>query len=512
MPSHLAQEWSAQWPLPAFDVALLATFFALRFIVPTAERGRIKAGVFFCGSYLVALAAIPLLRSQVAPGPHVHDWLRVLCILLFSFAAVIASGLVLFDVVLMRREIPRILRDVLHGIGYLITAAFVLARSDVDVTKVFTASVLTTAVIGLALQETLGNIVAGLALQLERDFEVGDWIRIDEKITGRIREVRWRATTVVTKNGDLVMIPNGAIARAMITNFSRPTTAHRQWVHLKAHFRHPPGRVREVVLEAVRSQGFVRADPPADVVMMDFTDDAVSYACRYWMDDFQRDDSMDSAVRSAIWYAMHRAGMEIPFPSLNVNVTEMNEERDRRKGDEEYARRVDALSRVDVFRALDAQKIDRLSRRLRMVMFGPGEVILRQGDPGDSLYVVRSGQVVVQIGFGGGPKTVATLTTGQFFGEMSLMTGESRSATVVARSDVECYIVDKEAFQEILETQPELAGTISDILSRRQVALGASSPAAMSTQAVQTNQLMSRIAAFFGIGSLLKGPRGPRDR
>jgi small-conductance mechanosensitive channel/CRP-like cAMP-binding protein len=502
MPSHLAQEWSVQWPLPAIAIALLGVFFALRFVVPADERGRIKAGIFFAGTYLASLVVLAMLHPGTPVAPHHHDWVRVLSVLLFAFAAVIASGLVLFDVALARRELPRILRDLLHAVAYLITAAIVLTRSDVDVTKVFTASVLTTAVIGLALQETLGNIMAGLALQLERDLEIGDWIKIDDKITGRIREVRWRATTVVTKNGDLILIPNGVIARSMITNFSRPTAAHRQWVFIRIHFRYPPARVRDVVTEAVRAQSFVRGDPAPDCILWEFKEDAVTYACRYWMDDFQRDDSMDSAVRSAIWYALHRAGMEIPFPSMNVNVTEMNEERDQRKQDEEYARRVDALSRVDVFRALDAEKIDRLARRLRMVIFGPGEVILRQGDPGDSLYVVRSGQVVVQIGFHGGPKTVATLTTGQFFGEMSLMTGESRSATVVARNDVECYVVDKEAFQEILETQPELAGIISDILSRRQVALGgASNDTALATQAVQKNQLRTRIAAFFGIGS-----------
>lgn len=502
MLSRFAQEWSAQWPLPVIDVALLAVFFGLRFLVPPDERGRIKAGIFFAGAYLVSLLALGLLHPTIAVDPQHHDWLRVLSMLLFAFAAVIAAGLILFDVALARRELPRILRDVIHGIAYLVVGAIVLTRSEVDVTKVFTASVLTTAVIGLALQETLGNIVAGLALQLERDLEVGDWVKIDDKITGRIREVRWRATTVVTKNGDLIMIPNGVIARSMITNFSRPTAAHRQWVHVRVHFRHPPARVREVMLEALRAQSFVRADPAPDVILLEFKEDAVTYACRYWMDDYQRDDAMDSSVRMAIWYALHRAGMEIPFPSMNVNVTEMNEERDQRKQDEEYARRMDALSRVDVFRALDAEKIDRLSRRLRLVIFGPGEVILRQGDPGDSLYVVRAGQVVVQIGLHGGPKTVATLTAGQFFGEMSLMTGESRSATVVAKNDVECYVVEKEAFQEILQEKPELAGIISDILSRRQVALGgASAEANLNTQAVQKNDLRTRIAAFFGIGA-----------
>jgi CRP-like cAMP-binding protein len=204
-------------------------------------------------------------------------------------------------------------------------------------------------------------------------------------------------------------------------------------------------------------------------------------------------------VRTAIWYAVHRAGMEIPFPSRNVNLTEMNEDRARRKDDEEYARRVDALSRVDVFRALDAEKIDRLSRRLRMLMFGPGETILRQGDPGDSLYVVRTGAVAVQIGVLGAFKEVATLSDGQFFGEMSLMTGAMRTATVVAKSDVECYIVDKEAFQEILQEKPELAGIISDILARREIALGEVPTQSVVPTAAQKSQLMTKIGAFFGI-------------
>jgi small-conductance mechanosensitive channel/CRP-like cAMP-binding protein len=498
LPSRFAHEWSAQGSLPIIAVALLAILFLLRFIVPASERGRVKAGIFFAGGYLASLVALAVFRLPV-PSPAHHDWLHLLPVLLFAFAVVIASGLFLFDVVLVRREIPRILRDLLQGIAYLITAALVLTRSEVDVTKVFTASVLTTAVIGLALQETLGNVMAGLALQLERDFEMGDWISLDERITGRIREVRWRATTIVTKNGDLLLIPNAAITRAVITNYSRPVRAHRQWIQVRVHFRHPPARVREVLVAAVKSLPFVLTDPIPDCILQDFEADAALYSIRYWIDEYERGNSMDSAVRSAIWYSLHRAGMEIPFPSRNVNLTEMNEDRARRKDDEEYARRVDALSRVDVFRALDAQKIDRLSRRLRMVIFGPGETILRQGDPGDSLYVVRSGEVAVRVGVLGASKELATLNEGQFFGEMSLMTGAMRAATVVAKTDAECYIVDKEAFQEIVQEKPELAGIISDILARRQVALGEIPALAAVPTAAQKTQLMSKIAQFFGI-------------
>jgi small-conductance mechanosensitive channel/CRP-like cAMP-binding protein len=497
LPSHLANEWSAQGVLPIIAVGLLPILLVLRILVPPSERGRVKAGIFFTGSYLVSLVVLGVFHPPVA-GPTHHDWARLLPLLLFSFAVVIVAGLVLFDVLLLRRQVPRILRDLMQGIAYLGTALIVLTRSAIDVTQLFTASVLTTAVIGLALQETLGNLMAGLTLQIERDLEIGDWISLDDKIAGQIREVRWRATTIVTKNGDLTLIPNTAITRGMIVNYSRPTTAHRQWIRLRVHFRHPPGRVRDVVLEAVRALPFVRKDPPPDCILREFRDDASEYNVRYWMDDIRGDDTMDSAVRSAVWYALHRAGMEIPFPSRNVNVSEMNDERARRKDDEEYARRIDALSRVDLFRALDAQRIDRLSRQMKMVIFGPAETILRQGEPGDSLYVLRTGTVTVRMGAGEAVRDVRTMAAGQFFGEMSLMTGAPRSATVVAASDVECYVVDKESLQAILQESPELAGTIGDVLARHQLADQEQAQITAPTPA-QTNQLLARIAQFFGL-------------
>ncbi len=502
MSLHPAQEWVSDWPLPAVAIVLLAVLLALRRVVAAADRGRLRAGVFFVGAYLVSLFAVSLffpLASPTAPAsPHLYT-LRVLYRLLFCFAAVLTTGLIVFDLILARRRIPRILRDLCQGIAYLIAGFLVLTRSEVDLSKIFTASVLTTAVIGLALQETLGNVAAGLALQVERDFDVGDWIRVDEKISGCIHEVRWRVTSLITKDGDLILVPNGLMARAVLTNFSRPTTAHRQWIFLRMHFRHPPARVREVMLEAIRSVAGIRSEPVPDCLLWEFKEDSATYAIRYWIDDFLVDNITDAEVRSVLWYAMHRAGMEIPFPSRNIHVTEMTEDRAQRKLDEDYARRVDALSRVDVFRALDAEKIDRLARRLRLALFGPGEVILRQGEPGDSLYVVRSGEVAVRLAMHGVQRDVATLSAGQFFGEMSLMTGETRSATIVARNDVECYVVSKAAFQEILESKPELAATISEILANRQVALGASTEAPRAANAQEPQQLMSKIASFFGI-------------
>src|SRR5213075_922002 len=136
MHSHLAQEWAAAWPLPAIAVALLIVLSFLRAVVDPSERGRVKAGIFFSGAYLIMVIAFGVLRRPL-PAPGHHDWLRVLAVLLLCFALVITSSLLLFDVVLKRREMPRILRDLLQGVAYLITAAFVLTRSDVDVARVF---------------------------------------------------------------------------------------------------------------------------------------------------------------------------------------------------------------------------------------------------------------------------------------------------------------------------------------------------------------------------------------
>jgi small-conductance mechanosensitive channel/CRP-like cAMP-binding protein len=498
----LMQEWIADWPLPIVAVCFLVGLVGLRGVVAREQRGRVRTGIFFAGGYLISLSLVslvfPLRSGGAAPSAYLET-LRVLNRMLFCFAAVITIGLLVFDLLLSRRPIPRILRDLIHGVAYLMTAFIVLTHAEVDVTKIFTASVLTTAVIGLALQETLGNVMAGLALQIDQDFCVGDWIRVDEKITGCIREIRWRATSLMTKNGDLLLVPNGVVARAVLTNFSRPTTAHRQWLFLRMHFRHPPAQVRETVLEAVRRVPGIRVNPAPDCLLWEFKEDAVTYAVRYWIDDFQMDDGLDAETRSLLWYALHRAGMEIPFPSRNLHMTEMTEDRALRKLDEDYARRVDALSRVDVFRALDAEKIDRLARRMRLTVFGPTEVILRQGDPGDSLYVIRSGEVAVCLEVAGRQRAITTLSTGQFFGEMSLMTGESRAATIVARTDVECYVVSKDAFQEILEAKPELAGAISQILAHRQVALGASTESTRTQPDEEPQQVLSKIAAFFGI-------------
>jgi CRP-like cAMP-binding protein len=209
-------------------------------------------------------------------------------------------------------------------------------------------------------------------------------------------------------------------------------------------------------------------------------------------------------VRTRIWYALHRANLEMPYPAHNVFVTELNKARDQRKGDAEMRRRLDALTRVHFLGPLDEPERLHVANGLRHEIFGPGETIIRVGAPGDSLYLIRSGEVCVKIGSNGLEREVAALKAGDFFGEMSLMTGEPRHATVVAKGDAECYVVDRAIFQDILQRKESLVAEIGRLLHQREMELkgeqeGLSADAAARTLA--QSALLGRIKTFFGLGT-----------
>jgi hypothetical protein len=171
----------------------------------------------------------------------------------------------------------------------------------------------------LALVALLAGLIGlgGLALQLDRTLGHGDWIKVHDDV-GRIVEIGWRSTRILTKDGDTVFVPNGEIVTGRVLNFSPPTGVHRVSVRVGFHQRHPPEEVRDALLEAVRDAPGVLEAPPPDCIMTDFADTANVYAARYWIGDFAHDVTIDSEVRSRIWYAARRAGLEMPYPIRTV--------------------------------------------------------------------------------------------------------------------------------------------------------------------------------------------------
>ena len=468
------------------------------------RKATLRTPLVLLGLYVLTVAArLPLPEGKLNRGLEVLG----LFLLLFSLARTIFVLIV--DVVVgarLSKPLPRIIRDIVQALVYLGALAIVLRDVGVEPGSLLTTSALLTAVIGLSLQETLGNLFAGLAIQAQRPFEVGDWIQVesDTRLIGRVIEINWRATTVLTLEQVELIIPNGALAKTTIRNFTKPTHIARRTVTVQAPYEISPRRVEEALLEAVQGVPGVLTQPAPGAQTRDFEDSGIAYVVNYFIEDFALRDRIDSTVRHRIWYAFKRAGISIPYPMRTVHTFAVTPESRAEETKQDTARRKAALETVDFLALLPTASLERLAALSRTCNFMPGEAVIRQGDTGSELFIVQKGELGVLVGRGDGSSVaeVARLGPGQFFGEMSLMTGEKRAATVKATTDCELVEVSKDAFQEVLASDPRLVEQITRALVDRQIALeeNLSARATRNTRAeadAKSSALLVKIRQFF---------------
>ena len=484
-------------------IVLLGAAFVL---LGESQRAKLKSPLLFFGAHVLLLGVIAVL-----PAPsRAHSAVTVLALFLLLLVIAKLAFSIFADSALIRKwaqPLPKIIRDILQALVYVAVLLITLRAAGVDPSSLLTTSALLTAVIGLSMQETLGNMFAGLSIQAQEPFRVGDWIQIDgnDRLVGRVTEINWRATKLITNEEVEVIVPNGAIAKASIRNYSRPTPSSRRSVRVQAPYDVSPVRVREAMLEALLDVPDVLAHPPPTILTEDFADHGVAYWGRFFIQDFSRRESIDGEVRDRIWFAFARAGISIPYP-IRVNY---NEEASAIRADKtvaEQARRRRALGRVDFLASLPAEDLDELSGLIGTQLFAPGESIIRQGRAGQELYIIERGEVAVSLesgGNGGDSREIARLGEGEYFGEMSLMTGEARSATVRAVGEVELVMVDKPAFQRIIGDNPAILEEISESLAKRQSELKSNAEKThpgVANLATDSHIILKRIRRFFSIG------------
>ncbi len=209
--------------------------------------------------------------------------------------------------------------------------------------------------------------------------------------------------------------------------------------------------------------------------MLDFKESYITYAARYWLTDLALTDPTDSVVRSRLYFALRRAGIPLSIPAQMLFIEEDAPERRERKRQEEEARRCEALRNCELFAPLTEQERAEVAAHLRLAPFVRGEMITKQGAVAHWLYIIRKGEAEVRVTAPGSDlsERVATLRDGDFFGEMGLLTGAPRAATLVALTDVECYRLDKDSFNDVLQRRPEVAQDLARVLARRRMELDA---------------------------------------
>lgn len=398
---------------------------------------------------------------------------------------------------LRRYTVAPLLKSIITLLIYFGAAIVLLNRLfDISIKPLLTGSAVLTGVLALSLQETMKNFFTGLWINAERIVAKGDWIRMADK-EGKVMDVTWSTTRLLSRKNNYIYIPNRLLAEGVLENYSYPVQNHVLEVDIDAGYHDPPNMVKIILTDIARDSPSVLPDPEPEVWVTTFTDFSIRYRLRVWVNDFQMVPYAKSEIQGKIWYAFRRKNVEIPFP---VRVTYNRVETNVSEEDAVLY----ALKNIEFLRPLKDDELKRVSAFSIFEVFGAGESIVRQGDTGDTCYFIRSGSVdVVFKDEGGTERFITTLKPGDFFGEMSLLAGEPRSATVIAREDTSCLVVASQAFRNVFVENPDLAEQLSELLARRSGELKEIKNIAVSEKekieaekATQKN-IMKKIKRFF---------------
>lgn len=466
-----------------------------------AKRLKSPTLVVYVSLFLYVLAAV-FSRYSVGFGRVFY----LVALTGVTLAAVQAAGVVVVDFVLARRsvKVPAIIRDILVITVFVVALFVVLGNQGVNLTAILASAGFVGIVLGLAMQDTMGNIISGLALQMEKPIDVGDIVRFDQR-EGRVTEINWRSVKLETSDRETIIVPNTMITKASLVNLCRPTMLLRRHTIVGLPYDVAPNRVKRVAEEALKRIPGVLHEPPPRALIMEYGASAIQYKITYFIEDIPRREMILDEVNTMLWYALRRANISIPFPIQDVFVHEPGQEGEGAQlRDEEFQERMELLASVPFFEPLPAADLEYLARRARVEAFAAREEIVRQGDLGASFFMVREGVAVVRgrDEESGTVIDVARLGRGAHFGEMSLMTGDRRSATVVALDDCEFLVVDREPFREVIHRSPESLERITEIMVARRMATQQELAAKRAEResmnvAEERASLASRIRTFF---------------
>ena len=435
-------------------LALLLTSLGMRQATVNRHiRGRLLLSTGLFAAY--TLAAIALNYVQLPEDTrHLIGDINPLVAAFAVINLIVALALNPWKVNRLPDRFPSIVQDSLLILLFGIVATLILRD------RILATTAVGAVVLGFALQDTLGNLFSGLAIQIEKPFRVGDWVTIGAQ-EGSVSEITWRATKLLTKAGNFVVVPNSVMAKDTITNYSVPTRQMRLHVDVGVSYDAPPNFVKSVIAEALKNASELSAARPAEIRISDFAGSAVTYRVWFWVDDFDPDDRAQDQVRSYIYYAFRRNNITIPYP---IQI-EMSPAEGGMTAAPQVAVDPRVMASVPMFAQLNESERAQLLAVGRPVLYARGEAIVRQGQAGHSLFIIRRGEASVTLA--GTTGEVARLHAGEVFGEMSLLTGEARTATVTAAGDCDLLEIDVEGFRRVVLANPSVLERVTTVTSTR---------------------------------------------
>jgi len=453
---------------------------------------RSRIGWLLAGLGLLALHWFASENRELLPRSPA-DQKRILAALLFiaclplMLFVVRAVDLFAFDFLATRRrnvQAPLLLRELVSVLLYAVLIAWALSSIfEYKVTAILATGTVVAAILGLALQETLGNLFSGIALHVDDTFAPGDVIRSGDTF-GVVEAVRWRGTRLRTFNNNLLIIPNSMLARERLEVYPNGNLNARV-LQIGIDYNVPPATVLNVLVQAASNVDGVAHAIPAFARIGGFGESSMTYEIKYHMHDYSQRDRIDADIRKAVWYALRRNNIAFPLPIRNIQRYKAPEQ----KQQPDAAEILHRLEHVDVLSPLSRAAHETIANAARVHVFSRGETIIGLGAEGDSMFIVHEGTVSVRVD----DAEVARLQPGDFFGEMALLTGERRTADVIAVTDVVAVEIAKDALEPVLD-DPALAAAISAKVAERR---GSLDSARSDAPADEQRTILSKIRAYF---------------
>lgn len=410
----------------------------------------------------------------------------------------------LWDVYFEQRRqtvIPKFLRTLVAWTLFLIALFLVLSvgyHAERELQGLIFTSSFLALVLGFAIQNVLGGVIAGMSLQISKPYKVGDWLQVGDRFA-EVMEINWRSTRLRTNDAIYLDIPNNEIVRQTIINLHYPQELHAMRIVVGVEYSAPPNKVKDSLLHATLHAEGVQHQPPPKIYVKEFGDSAIHYEIKFWMLNHQAYNDVCDAIRTNVWYEFKRQNITIPFPIRTLEISRKPAARLQ----EEKSRARLILQNEPLFECLSEEQLDGLIRNARSIHFGRGERLISEGDEGDSMFVLLNGTAHVSVSQNSSAVRVGVLRTGDCFGEMSLLTGERRTATIRAEHDCEVLEISKPVMAALLHDAPECVTQLSELLAKRKMETeGIIKDAAQSSVMERKEReyranFMRRLRAFF---------------
>ena len=363
--------------------------------------------------------------------------------------------------------VPSLIRNLFDALMYSLALILVIHFVfEKPATGVIAASSIITFILGISARDSLATVFSGIALSLNENIKKGDFISVNNQ-SGEIINMDWRTVTILTKTDNHVIVPNHVLANNVVTNFSRPKIQRALEISVLQSYEHSPQRVKDLLLKSALQSLLVLKNPVPQAYVSKYEQEGIRYTLVVYTTELL-DMKVYNEVLSIVWYAFYREGIDwdldpstqiIPHLQLSDGKTE-----------DEIVKHVAILKNKGIFTTLNERELTALIGNAKKGIYGPPEQIVKQGDEGSSLFYIAEGALEVLIDQEDGTKLkVAELRAGDIFGEMALLTGQKRTATVVANTEVAVYEISKEIISPVIEHRREILNDMSLLLAKREV-------------------------------------------